>query len=81
MPRSRHIRGEWHMNLVFDCTISSMGLNEVRETEFLNYCQSHGAKNLKGPKLWIIAQDMLAVNALIVIKPYAVIQMQDYDVA
>ena len=69
------------MNLVFNCSTSNMGLNEVRETEFLNFCQTHGMKNLKDHRLWIAPQDMLVLNARIVMKLYAIIMNQDYDMS
>ena len=51
------------MNLIANNTASNMGLNEVRETEFLNFCQTHGMLNLKDPRLWIVPQDMLVPSS------------------
>lgn len=67
------------MTLLWKATTSNMGLSEVRESEFLNSCQSHGALNLKDPLLWELPQDMLVVNAIIVIKLYDARMKQDYD--
>ena len=67
------------MKLVWNSTTSNMGLTEVREAEFVKYCQSHGVLSLKDLLLLELLQDMLVANAIIVIKLYEAIMKQEYE--
>ena len=59
LPLSRTQNKHWHMNLWFIAITSGMGCNEVREAEFLNYCDTLDMEQYKNPLLWIAPQDMI----------------------
>ena len=53
------------MNIMANVCSSNMGVNEVRVRGFLNYFDALDMVDYKNPLLWVVPQDMMALNAFI----------------